>query len=87
MKNKKGRVGAMAIKVDWAKGYHRVEWKLLYHILFLPGFNDKFIELITKCVSTPPFSLLLHGSPFFNFSLKNVVKGEGEGKLTGITVK
>lgn len=74
MKNKKGSKGVMAIKVDLAKAYDRIEWKVLYHILYLLGFNDKFIELIAECVSTPHFSLLLNGSPYGYFSPRRGIR-------------
>lgn len=64
LKNKKGPNGFMAIKIDLAKAYDRVEWHVLYHMMYLLGFNDRFIDLIAECISTPQFSFQLNGSPY-----------------------
>lgn len=40
----------MAIKIDVAKAYDRVEWKLFLHIMSLHGFNDKFYNLMRSLV-------------------------------------
>lgn len=63
MKNKKGSLGFMAIKVNLAKAYDRVEWKVLLHIFYLLGFHDKFIELIVECITIPQFFILLNRAP------------------------
>lgn len=54
----------MAIKVDLAKAFDRVEWSLLISILKHLGFCNKFCDLIFECISTSSFSLLIIGSPF-----------------------
>lgn len=36
----------------------------LFSVLRANGFNDKFISLIAKCVSTTSFSFLINGSPY-----------------------
>lgn len=64
MKKKIGTLGLMALKIDMAKAYDRVEWSLLLHILKLHGFSDEFINLIYQCISSPTFSFLINGSPF-----------------------
>lgn len=57
----------MAIKVDLAKAYDNVEWQVLSHLLLKLGFDHKFIALITSCISSPHFSILINGSPFGYF--------------------
>lgn len=61
---KKGKGGYMAIKIDLAKAYDRVEWAVLRCILLKLGFSAKFTELIMECVSTTSFSVMLNGTPF-----------------------
>lgn len=56
LKNKKGILCYMEIKVDLAKACDRVEWFVLFHMLHLLRFNDHFIDIITECVATPQFS-------------------------------
>lgn len=63
--NKKGgKKSFMAIKIDLAKAYDKVEWNVFSHILGRLGFDDKFITLVHACISSAHFSVLLNGSPF-----------------------
>lgn len=62
-RNKKGKMGLMAIKVYMAKVYGRVEWGVLQNILKMHGFDERTIKLIMECVTTSSFSILLNGSP------------------------
>lgn len=64
----------MAIKVVLAKAYDRVEWKVLFHIMYCFGFYDSFIELVAACVTTQKFFVLLNGSPHGYFSLQRGIK-------------
>lgn len=57
----------MAIKVDLAKAYDRVEWEVLTQLLLLYGFGAKIVSLIKACISTAQFSILLNGSPYGYF--------------------
>lgn len=61
---KKGNLKLMAVKIDIAKAYDRVELTLLEKILFLHGFPPKFIYLIMDCVSSSSLSILINGSSF-----------------------
>lgn len=63
---KKGPKGFMAIKVDLAKAFDRVEWNLLICILSQLGFDPIFINWIHECISTTSLSFLINGSPFGN---------------------
>lgn len=65
---KKGKKGFLAIKVDIAKAFDKVEWNLLLCILENLGFCPKFAGWIKECISTSSFSFLLNGSPFGMFS-------------------
>lgn len=43
----------MAIKIDLAKAYDKVEWRVLGHIMKKFGFDDHFIKLVLAFVETP----------------------------------
>ena len=54
----------IAMKLNMAKAYDRVEWNFLRSMLSFMGFPSRFIELIMDCVETVSYSVLLQGSPF-----------------------
>ena len=58
-----GKMGHVGIKVDMAKAYDRVEWCFLEKLLGVMGFPTHWISLISRCVSTVSFSILLNGFP------------------------
>lgn len=53
---KKGKGNLMAVKIDLAKAYNKVEWHLLRAILQLHGFPTKFIHLIMTYISIASLS-------------------------------
>lgn len=59
---KKGKKSFMAIKVDLAKDFDRVECSLLIIILSNLGFCDTFTNWILQCISTSLFSFLINGT-------------------------
>uniref|UniRef100_A0A803Q0L9 Reverse transcriptase domain-containing protein n=1 Tax=Cannabis sativa TaxID=3483 RepID=A0A803Q0L9_CANSA len=62
IKNKKhGRVSWMAVKLDMAKAFDRVEWKFLQKIMEKFGFPTRFIKLIMACITTATFKFNLNG--------------------------
>lgn len=63
LKNIKERKCFIKIKVDLAKAYDRVEWSVLFHMMYLLGFYENFIDLVAECASTSHFSISLNGSP------------------------
>ena len=53
----------MAIKLDMAKAYNRVEWAFLQRIMMRMGFRLPWIEIVMRCVSSATFSILINGVP------------------------
>lgn len=68
VRNKKGKRGPMALKIDMEKAYDRVEWPFLFEVLRYLGFSKTWIHLINQCVSTVSHSIVLNGSPFGLFT-------------------
>lgn len=61
MKTKKaGKSGFMALKLDMSKTYDRVEWVFFIKIMEKMGFHSRWIQLITKCISTISYSILVN---------------------------
>jgi hypothetical protein len=67
LKNKKGKLGACAIKLDMAKAYDRVEWQYLDTVMAALGFSNRWRDLVIKCVTSVSFSVRVNGqlSPVF----------------------
>lgn len=57
----------MAVKIDLAKAYDKVEWSILRSIMQLHGIPAKFINLVMTCISTASFSMMINGSPYGMF--------------------
>uniref|UniRef100_A0A803NT67 Reverse transcriptase domain-containing protein n=1 Tax=Cannabis sativa TaxID=3483 RepID=A0A803NT67_CANSA len=74
IKNKKGKVGAMAIKTDMSKAYDRLEWDFISHVLVANGFSSKVCNLIMQCITTVSFSILLNGAPLAPFNPKRGIR-------------
>ncbi|CAL1385032.1 unnamed protein product [Linum trigynum] len=66
-KKTKGEKGYLALKLDMAKAYDRVEWGFLERIMRKLGFDEKWIKLIMSCVSSVSYAVLVNGhkSHFF----------------------
>ncbi|KAM1376755.1 hypothetical protein PS1_038740 [Malus domestica] len=60
---KSGDHPGMAIKLDMAKAYDRIEWEFLLGMMCSLGFAPLFCKWIKECISSVSFSVLINGSP------------------------
>ncbi|XP_042980139.1 uncharacterized protein LOC122310310 [Carya illinoinensis] len=56
----KGKVGSMALKLDMAKAYYRIEWSFLENIMRKMGFGERWIGLVMQCVSSVTYSVMVN---------------------------
>ncbi|XP_042003915.1 uncharacterized protein LOC121752889 [Salvia splendens] len=52
----------MALKLDMAKAYDRVQWPFLLKVLRKMGFTEKWVGMIERCINSCWFSVLLNGT-------------------------
>ncbi|KAL0014227.1 hypothetical protein SO802_001296 [Lithocarpus litseifolius] len=65
--NTSGKTGFMTMKLDMSKAYDRVEWDYLLQLVRKMGFCQKWIHLISQCISTVSYSVLVNGEPTKSF--------------------
>lgn len=53
----------MAIKLDMAKVYNRVEWGFFIDVMGKLGFHPKFYDWIRECISTVSYSVMVNRVP------------------------
>lgn len=63
MQKRYGKVGYVAMKLDMSKIYDRVEWGFLERVLLHMGFPQSWVVLITDCISTVSFLVLINSQP------------------------
>lgn len=68
MLKKMGKNDYMTIKIDLAKAYDRVEWKILLLIMQQLGLGEHIRELIYECLAMVRFSILINGAPYGYFN-------------------
>lgn len=69
-KQKSAEDGSMALKLDMAKSYDRVEWCFVQNMMKLLGFYDSFIALIMDCISSVTYSIICQGKIIGNIILQ-----------------
>src|ERR1044072_3583398 len=62
-----GNTGYMALKLDMAKAYDRVEWSFLQSTTIQMGFPVQLVALIMRCVTTVSIFAMLNGQPCNEF--------------------
>ena len=61
---KNGKIGSLALKLDFSKAYDRVEWNFLRQIMLKLGFPRVWVDKVMSYVSSTSFSILINGKPF-----------------------
>ncbi|XP_074278207.1 uncharacterized protein LOC141601801 [Silene latifolia] len=63
MKNSRSSGGHLALKLDMAKAYDRVEWVFLHKVLLSMGFDSCWVDNVMRCVRTVTYGVLINGIP------------------------
>ena len=63
---KKGKKGALTLKLDVSKAYDRVEWNFLRGMMVKLGFPKEWIDRVMSYVTTPSFSVRINGKAYGN---------------------
>ncbi|KAL5552091.1 hypothetical protein UlMin_002267 [Ulmus minor] len=68
MKRRKTKGNYLALKLDMAKAYDRVEWEFIQKMMNKLGFSDVWIKKIMACISSVTYSFQFNGKRFGNLT-------------------
>ena len=64
LKNKRQRkTRFMALKLGMSKACDRVEWNFLKKLMEKLGFDERWVSLVSMCIRSISFSVLVNGEP------------------------
>ena len=63
---KEGKNCFMAMNLDMSKAFDRVEWGFIEGVMRKMGFNEGWISLVMRCVSSVSYSVIINGDTFGN---------------------
>ena len=61
MRNKRGKVRQVAIKVDLEKAYDRIRWEFIHDTLKDVGLLKEFFRIVMECITTARMQILWEG--------------------------
>ncbi|KAL5565829.1 hypothetical protein UlMin_028993 [Ulmus minor] len=79
IKRRKSKKNYLALKLDMAKAYDRVEWDFIQRILNKLGFSEVWIRKLMACISSVTYSFQFNGDPLSPYLF--LLCGEGLSSL------